>query len=169
MNARVKNAPAGAMKISAGLPMSVIPPVPSEDANTLPVPRSSLMKPITVRAHVNPAPIASPSTTEARGGFFEANASARARMMQLTTISGIKSPRDADIAGKNALRRSSTAVTKPEMTTMNAAIRTCGGIIFLRSDMKRFENVSTAMTATPMPRAFTTEVVTARVGHIPMS
>jgi len=46
------------------------------------------------RAKVKPSPIERPSIAEGSGGFFEANASARARMMQLTTISGMNSPSD---------------------------------------------------------------------------
>ena len=55
------------------------------------------------------------------------------------------------------------------MITIYDAILICFGINFLTREINRFEKVSTAMTATPIPSAFITEVVVARVGHIPRS
>lgn len=55
---------------------------------------------------------------EASGGFLEAKDSARAKMMQLTTISGMKSPRLCDSEGRNASRSSCTMVTNVAMTTI---------------------------------------------------
>jgi hypothetical protein len=57
-----------------------------------PLPMSSRMEPISIRASVKPNPMPMPSMAEASTPFFEANASARARMMQLTTMSGINRP-----------------------------------------------------------------------------
>ena len=48
-----------------------------------------------VRPSVNPSPIPIPSNTDGRTGFFDAYASARPRMIQLTTIRGIYTPSDA--------------------------------------------------------------------------
>ena len=42
-----------------------------------------------VRAKVNPKPIPTPSNIERIGLFLDANASARPRIIQLTTIRGI--------------------------------------------------------------------------------
>jgi hypothetical protein len=84
-------------------------------------------------------------------------------------IRGINNPRDLSRLGRKAFIRSSTAVTKPEITTIYEAIRICLGIIFRISDIKRLEQVSTTHTAAPMPMALVTDVVVARVGHIPSS
>ena len=54
----------------------------------------------TARAMVKPRPIPIPSNAEATGPFLEANASARARIRQFTTISGMYRPRDAFSAGR---------------------------------------------------------------------
>ena len=43
-------------------------------------------------ASVKPTPAPSPSSAELTTPFLDANASARPRMMQLTTISGMKMP-----------------------------------------------------------------------------
>ena len=49
--------------------------------------------------------------------FLEAKDSARARMMQLTTIRGMNTPRLSAMSGRNAWSSRSTMVTKPAMTT----------------------------------------------------
>ena len=59
-----------------------------------------------------------PSTAEAATLFLEAKASARPRTIQLTTISGMNTPRDADRAGMKACRDRSTTVTNPAMMVM---------------------------------------------------
>jgi len=59
----------------------------------VPLPRSSRMPPRTARERVKPIPIPKPSAKARRMGFFDAKASARPRMTQFTTISGMKSPR----------------------------------------------------------------------------
>ena len=120
-------------------------------------------------ARVKPIPVAIPSKKDSIGPFFDANASARARIMQFTTMSGMNSPRDASIEGKYAFIISSTAVTKPEIITIYDAILTSFGIILRRSEINRFENARTTMTDTPIPRALTMDVVVASVGHIPRS
>ena len=52
---------------------------------------------------------------------------------------------------------------------MYAAIRTCLGMNLRKREIKMLEQMSTAVAASPMPMAFSTEVVVARVGHIPRS
>ena len=101
--------------------------------------------------------------------FFEANASALPKIMQFTTIRGIKSPRDLSRAGTNAFIRSSTQVTNPEIITMYAAIRTSLGINFLKSEIRRFERISTTVAEIPMPKPLTSDVDVASVGQVPRS
>jgi hypothetical protein len=50
---------------------------------------------------------------------------------------------------------------------MNAGRRTASGIIFLKTEINRLANTSTAIVDTPIPKPFDAEVVTASVGHIP--
>ena len=59
------------------------------DEEAIPAPRSSRKIPRTSRAIVNPSPIPTPSITDRNGGFLEAYASARPRMIQFTTINGM--------------------------------------------------------------------------------
>ena len=100
---------------------------------------------------------------------MDAYASARPRMMQLTTISGMNRPSDADSEGMYACSSRSIMVTKPAMTVMYAAMRTLLGIIFRSAEMTMLEQISTAVAARPMPMPFSTEVEVARVGHMPIS
>ena len=51
--------------------------------------------------------------------------------------------------------------------TMYDAMRISDGMNFLSREMNTFEQISTTVTASPIPRAFVTDVVTARVEHIP--
>ena len=55
----------------------------------VPAPRSSRKEPMSARATVNPSPIPIPSNADRTGPFFMAYASARPRMIQFTTISGM--------------------------------------------------------------------------------
>ena len=55
----------------------------------VPFPKISRTKPAKVKAMVNPRPIPKPSIMESTGGFLEAYASARPKIIQLTTINGI--------------------------------------------------------------------------------
>ena len=59
------------------------------------------------------------------------------------------------------------AVTKPEMITMYAAMRTCLGMNLRRREMSRFESTNTAAAESPMPTPFFMDVVVASVGHVP--
>lgn len=59
----------------------------------VPEPKSSRMVATITTAKVYPMALPSPSTIEAKTPFFEAKDSALARIIQLTTISGIKSPK----------------------------------------------------------------------------
>ena len=73
--------------------------IPSASISLLPniakSPSNSLIKPMAVRDIVKPSPIPMPSNAESRMEFLFANASALPRTIQLTTISGMKSPRVA--------------------------------------------------------------------------
>ena len=60
------------------------------------------MEPISVSASVKPEPMPRPSTAESSTGFLLAKASARARMMQFTTIRGMKMPRLSYREGRKA-------------------------------------------------------------------
>ena len=55
-------------------------------------PRSSRTQPKRVRAPVKPSPIPIPSKMLANGEFLQAKLSARPKMIQFTTISGINRP-----------------------------------------------------------------------------
>ena len=103
------------------------------------------------------------------GGFFDAKDSARAKMMQLTTISGINMPSACDKSGRNALSSMSIIVTKDAMMMMYAGMRTLSGMTLRSRLMNRFEKISTAVTARPMPMPLKRLVVMARVEHIPSS
>ena len=67
-----------------------------------PAPKSSRIAPIRVKTAVKPTPIPRPSSTLGSTEFLDANISARARIIQFTTISGRYIPRDLSISGKNA-------------------------------------------------------------------
>ena len=123
--------------------------------------------PISVSASVKPTPMPSPSNTDASTPFLLANASARARMMQFTTISGMKMPRLSYKSGRYACIRSCTIVTNVQMITMNAGMRTWSGMNLRSIEIAALEPISTNVAAAPMPRPFSAQVVTASVGHVP--
>ena len=135
--------------------------------NILPLPRNSLIEPITVRESVNPSPIPKPSRAESKTEFLAANASARPSTIQFTTISGINKPKLSEIAGAHAFKHNSTIVTNEAMITMYAGIRTLSGINFFTSEITVFEHNSTLAVARPIPMPLIAEVVVASVGHIP--
>ena len=83
--AMTRKAPGGWMKMPIGSTLSGRTLRPK----AVPLPRTSLTRPARVRATVNPRPIPIPSMTESRGLFLFAKASARPRIMQLTTIRGM--------------------------------------------------------------------------------
>ena len=60
----------------------------------VPAPRISRIEPRNVKAMVNPRPIPMPSNADAITPFLDANASARANMIQFTTIRGMNMPSD---------------------------------------------------------------------------
>jgi hypothetical protein len=109
------------------------------------------------------------SKKDIRGVFFEEKASCLPNIIQFTTISGMYGPRDLLISGKNAFKNKSHTVTNVAITTVNVAMRTCGGTIFLIRDITTEVEHKTNITANPMEAPFTKEVVTASVGHIPRS
>src|SRR3989339_1634112 len=89
-------------------------------------------------------------------------------MIQLTTMSGIKIPRDAfNSSGKYAFMTNSTIVTKAAIMTIKHGIRISRGIYDLTIEMIKLEQMSTNVAAPPIAMPFFTEVVTARLGHIP--
>jgi hypothetical protein len=59
----------------------------------VPLPATSRIDATITRAMVNPRPMPMPSARDSQGELRAANASARPRMMQLTTIRGMKMPR----------------------------------------------------------------------------
>ena len=60
------------------------------------------LPPISVSVAVKPMPMPKPSSTLGNTGFLEANISARAKMMQLTTMSGKNTPNASSRAGVKA-------------------------------------------------------------------
>ena len=83
-----------------------------------PAPAISRIAAISASASVKPMPVPSPSASESITPFLQANASARPRMMQFTTISGMKMPSDSESAGRYACISRSTAVTNVATITM---------------------------------------------------
>ena len=132
-----------------------------------PEPRISRKIAIQVRPTVNPRPIPIPSKADSTGPFFAAYASARPRIIQFTTISGIKIPSDSYRLGIYACRSSCTIVTREATITIYAGIRTRSGIIFRNAEINKLEKTRTAVVDSPMPTPLMAVVVTARVGHIP--
>ena len=125
------------------------------------------MVPINTRVRVKPSPMPSPSSAESSILFFEANISARPRMMQFTTISGRYTPRELFRAGRNALTNIIKTVTKVAMIVMYAGSRTFPGITFRSADTATPEQISTKVALRPMPSPLTASVVTASVGQVP--
>ncbi len=132
-----------------------------------PAPSSSRTEPNIASPRVKPSPMPMPSAMDRNMLFLEAKASARPRMMQLTTISGINSPRFLCSSGAKPAITRSTIVTNVAMMTIKHGIRTLAGMRFRTDDITTFEQISTNVAASPMPSAFSSDVVTARVGHIP--
>ena len=108
-----------------------------------------------------------PSAKDATGPFLKAKASARAKMMQFTTIKGMYTPSASLRSGRYALSSISTMDTKEAMTTMKAGMRIRSEMIFRSREISKLEQISTAVVARPMPMPFMAAVVTPRVGHIP--
>ena len=77
----VKNAPALEEKNAILKSHSFTP-------KNVPAPSTSRKSPISVSEQVKPIPMNSPSSAESSTGFLLAKDSARAKMMQLTTMSG---------------------------------------------------------------------------------
>jgi len=85
--------------------------------NIDPSPKSSRIMPSSVSARVKPIPMPIPSIKEWKGLFLEAKDSARASIIQFTTISGINKPSASYRAGVKACISISTIVTKDAITT----------------------------------------------------
>lgn len=91
----IKKAPGGEIKKINGCvdkPGSLNSCLPN--ISRLPVPSISLRKEIIIRAIVKPKPIPSASAAESNTEFLDANASARPKIIQFTTISGRYIPND---------------------------------------------------------------------------
>ena len=58
-------------------------------------------------------------------------------------------------------------VTNEAITTIKAGMRTLSGMMFLMSEITRFDMISTAVVASPMPMPFAADVVVPSVGHMP--
>ena len=95
-------------------------PLMAMSPQTVSVPAPTISRTAAMRAResVKPMPLPRPSARESTTPFFEANASARPRMMQFTTISGMKMPSEAERSGRYACIKRSMAVTNVAMMTM---------------------------------------------------
>ena len=78
-------------------------------------------------------------------------------------------PRASSNAGIYALSNIPTIVTKVAITTIKAGILILSGINFLIRDITIFEQIKTAVVESPIPNPFIADVVTPRVGHIPIT
>lgn len=116
----------------------------------VPAPNNSRTQLKSVIARVKPSPMPSPSSMEASGGFLKAKDSARAKMMQFTTISDINTPSVSYRSGKNACITISTTVTNVAITITKAGMRICSGIMRRNSEITRLENTSTNVVAKPI-------------------
>ena len=113
----------------------------------LPEPKISRIKAISNRARVKPIPIPNPSNALLYTVFFEANASARPKIIQFTVIRGRYTPK-TESEGIKAFTTSSTIVTNEAITTMNAGIRIVSRINDLKSEIITLEHNKTKVTAT---------------------
>ena len=98
MNASTKKAPGASTKILAGsyhVPSGSLNNSVEPVENTVPLPKNSLMAPRIVSVIVKPIPTPIPSKNESKGPFLAAYDSALPKIIQLTTISGIKIPSDS--------------------------------------------------------------------------
>ena len=132
-----------------------------------PFPSNSLILARSVIARVNPIPIPRPSRIAGNTLFFWANASALPRIIQFTTIRGMKIPKVLYKSGVKAFITRSTTVTNDAMIRMKAAILTLSGIKFFNNAIKRLEQTRTNVVAAPIPIPLIAAVVTASVGHAP--
>ena len=87
--------------------------------------------------------------------------------MQFTTIRGMNMPRASYRLGTKACISICTMVTKVQMTTMKAGMRTLSGIKLRSREITALEPSSTKVAAAPMPRPLMALVVTASVGQVP--
>ena len=78
-------------------------------------------------------------------------------------------PRAWSRAGTYAFNNSPTIVTNVAITTINDGILILSGIIFLIKEITIFEHIKTTAVESPIPSPFIAELVTASVGHIPIT
>ena len=69
--------------------------------------------------------------------------------------------------GRNLSSTSRTIVTKVAMMSTNAGMRTLSGMTFRKRETNTLEQISTNVTAAPMPIPFIASVVSASVGQVP--
>ena len=93
----------------------------------------------------------------------------RASIIQLTTINGIYNPSAESNEGTYAFSNICTIVTNVAITTINAGILILSGITFLSNEIAKFEHARTTAVESPIPIPFMAELVTAKVGHIPIT
>ena len=141
----------------------------NESPNKLPLPKISLTDPKMVKAIVNPNPIPIASIIEESKLFFDANASALPKIIQLTTINGMNIPNCSYKKGTNASKIISTIVTNDAIMMIKAGILTFAGITPFTKDTTTFDMSSTKAVAIPIPKQLNADEVTPRVGHIPKS
>jgi hypothetical protein len=134
----------------------------------VPLPRSSLTAARPIKTHVYPSPIPNESAMTETRFCFEAKASTRPIMMQLTTISGMKTPMLFERSGKYAFITRSTIVVNAAITMMNTGIRIAEGMSLRNSEIMTSEKRSTKVMARPMPMPFETFVVTAMAEQRPI-
>ncbi len=155
------NAPGGKMNSNIPSPLNNFKP------KIEPAPNISLKEPSKVKANVNPNPMPMPSNNESDTLCLEAKASARPKIIQLTTINGMNIPSDESNAGKYALITNCKIETKAAITTINTGIRTLSGTRFLIADIAILEHIKTNIVQSPIAIPFDADVVVASVGHIP--
>ena len=134
---------------------------------SLPAPRSSRTPLSRRRMIVKPAAVPRASSSDRATLFREANASARPRMMQLTTMSATKGPSCLWTTGTAASRSRSASVTKVAMISTYEVMRTSCGMNRLREATSRFEPSRTNPVAIAMASPFATLLVTASTGQSP--
>ena len=116
---------------------------------------------------VYPSPMPSPSSAESNTPFLLAKASARPRIIQFTTISGMKTPSAESRLGAYALISIWMIFTSVAMITIYTGIRISDGVILRIREMITLDMINTTITATPIPMALFSVVVMARVEQSP--
>ena len=117
LNSAIMQPKAMKPKALAPAPLMAGKPGMAMPANAPPAKNSRTM-PIRQRAPVKPRPIERPSSALYSGGLQEAKLSARARMMQLTTMRAMNACMVSYRSGRKRRMTICTMMTKVEMMTM---------------------------------------------------